>query len=72
MADDNGNGIRITNREIYDMLVKVQEKMNELSNQKETVTILSERVRALELRWYGVLAGILAAIGTILYETVAR
>ncbi len=61
--------IRITNREIYDGLRGVQDELFQL---KTTVNVvlsdnqtLGKRIRALELRFYGVVAGLMAAVAVI-------
>lgn len=71
--DDNGAFIRITNREIYDGLVDVKQHVAALENRvdvvlRENVEIKKEygkRIRSLELRFYGVLAGLVAALGAL-------
>lgn len=75
MADDDvqGSFVRITNREIYDGLGNVQRGLEEVKVQmaiimKENVDIRKEygnRIRSLELRFYGVLAGLIAALTSL-------
>lgn len=74
MAESNDNSgasfVKITNREIYDGLTGVQRGLEEVKVQmaiimKENVDIRKEygnRIRSLELRFYGVLAGLIAAL----------
>ena len=70
MADTNSNGdhlsIRITNREMYDMLVQLRDATRALEYRVDSVlsenVTLHKRVRALELRFYGVLAGLIASV----------
>ena len=65
--------VRITNREIYDGLTGVQAEIKDLKLQmmivmKENVDIKKEygnRIRSLELRFYGVLAGLIAALTSL-------
>lgn len=72
-TDDNGSGrdfIRITNREIWDGLQDVKAAVSQLENRvdvvlRENSEIKKEygtRIRSLELRFYGVLAGLIAAL----------
>ena len=70
MAEGDASGIRITNREVYDQLVQVRERLLALEGRvdavlTDNVTIKKEyggRLRALELRYYAVLAGLLATL----------
>lgn len=72
MAEINGHDrtrddfVRITNREIYDGLRRLETGFDTLNTTmasvlEENVT-LGKRVRALELRFYGVLAGLMASL----------
>jgi hypothetical protein len=62
--------IRITNREIYDGITDLTRRVASLENRvdvvlRENVSIKNEyggRIRSLELRFYGVLAGLIAAL----------
>lgn len=67
---NNGGGIRISNRELYDMLVQVRDRVASLENRVDMVLSdnfkLGKRVRSLELRFYGVLAGLVTAIIVLL------
>lgn len=55
-ADEPPNGgVRITNREIYDLVLEVKAQMAEMKD-------LPRRVRALELKTYTLLAGGLTGI----------
>lgn len=71
MADANGSDsfVRITNREIYDGLRDVQTGLRQVENRLDAVltenVTLNKRVRALELRFYGVLAGLMAALASL-------
>ncbi len=69
MTEDNG-GIRITNRELYDGYLGVKETVSQLVNRVDDVlgenVELRKRVRGLELKFYGVLAGLLGAITVLL------
>jgi hypothetical protein len=70
-AQKEGEGyVRIGNREIYDMLVQVRDRVGKLEDRvdsvlKENVT-LGKRVRGLELRFYGVVAGLVGALVILL------
>ena len=68
MPDDAD--VRVTNREIYDA---VQELLADVAAVKREIIQLgldsrelTKRVRALELRFYGILAGLLGAIAVAL------
>lgn len=69
MADDN-SFIKITNREIYDTLQHLNETVRSMEGRVDAVltdnlTLKKEyggRIRSLELRFYGVLAGLIAAL----------
>ncbi len=69
-GDDGDVFIRITNREIWLTLNNVVEEMRGIRSNQEAVlndnSELAKRVRALELRFYGILAGIVSAIVVIL------
>lgn len=60
-------GIRITNREIYDATIDIKDRVGKLENRLNTALNqqeqMQEDVRRLELRFYGLLAGIITAIG---------
>jgi hypothetical protein len=62
MAEDETNGtpdfIRITNRDIWNKLNEIEKELRLLAQAD-----LPKRVRALELRFYGILAGFIGAIG---------
>lgn len=66
--DDSANhlSIRITNREMYDMLTQIRDATRALEFRVDNVlgenVALNKRVRALELRFYGVLAGLIASL----------
>lgn len=61
MSDGEGNGGRtfytVTNREIYEELKKIHQELGDLTKAE-----LPKRVRALELRFYGILAGLIGAL----------
>jgi hypothetical protein len=58
--------IRITNREVYDGMLQVRDSVIRLENRVDSVlqenVILNKRVRALELRFYGILAGLVGSL----------
>jgi hypothetical protein len=61
MSEEN-EFVRITNREVYERLGKVEAKLDDalrtVTSQNATLIDQGKRVRALELRFYGVLAGL--------------
>lgn len=68
--DATNGGIRISNRELYDMLVQLRDRVGSLENRVDAVlgenVDLRKRVRGLELRFYGILAGLVGAIVVLL------
>lgn len=72
MAEDN-NAIRITNREVYDGLMQVRDRLLSLESRVDLVTgqvlkentSLAKRVRSLELRYYAVLAGLVGTLASV-------
>ena len=76
MMDGNvpSNGFRITNRELYDVLLQVRDRVARLESLVDNVLSenvdLRKRVRGLELKFYGILAGLVAA--TIVLSRVSN
>lgn len=72
--EPNGSSVRITNREIYDALQALKTDVADVK--REMVSLidanksLNARVRSLELRFYGILAGLIAA-ATVAFQ-IAR
>jgi len=64
------NGVRITNREVYDVVIQLRDRVASLENRLDNV--LSEnvetrkRTRGLELKFYGILAGLVGAVVVVL------
>ena len=58
--------VRISNRELYDMLVQVRDRVGSLENRVDSVlgenVRLGQRTRALELKVYTILAGLTSAL----------
>lgn len=70
MAENDGQEfVRITNREVYERLGTVEAKLDSalstIDKQNMTLIDYGKRVRALELRFYGILAGLLGAIAVL-------
>lgn len=71
MTDSNGDPVfyRITNREVFERLGTVEAKLDRALSHIDTldghISDLSKRTRALELRFYGVLAGLIGAIALL-------
>ena len=65
-GDDGDVFIRITNREIWLTLNKAVEEVRGMRADQKAVldasSDVSKRVRALELRFYGILAGLISAL----------
>lgn len=68
MTESNGNGVRITNQAIYDLVLElkgdvksVKQTMNEVVLPEQTTTRM--RLDRLEMRVYAITAGLLAAAG---------
>jgi hypothetical protein len=70
VPDENSGYIRISNREIYDAVVALDKRLANLENIVGNVlnenSDLRKRTRGLELRFYGILAGLLGAITVLL------
>lgn len=69
MSDDPGNGqefVRITNREVWIRLGTVEAKLDDalskIAFRDRTIEEYGKRVRALEFRFYGILAGLIGAL----------
>lgn len=67
MADETSNGyIRISNREIYDQVVRLHQRIEGLESRIDAVLGESidnqRRLRAVELKVYTVLAGLTTAL----------
>jgi hypothetical protein len=65
-----GNGVRISNRELYDMMSQVRDRVATLESRLDRIldssTDLSKRTRALELKFYSILAGLIGAVAVVL------
>ena len=63
---EQGDFVRITNREIYDGLRGVERSVEALRTDMSNVLVenveLRKRVRGLELKFYAILAGLIGAI----------
>ncbi len=73
--EDGGSSfVRITNREVYDRLGGVEAKLDDALRQLVVSTALGldqgKRIRALELKFYGVLAGLIGAIAVLVSGTI--
>ena len=80
MADDKGmedvdaggrDFVRITNSMVYAELQATRADLRALSTQMADYPEVKSRVRSLELRFYGVLAGLIAALGAF-GDAIAR
>ncbi len=71
MADDNGNFIRISNREIYDALQRLDRTVGAMDARVNEVlgenVRLSKRIEKLEYRYYGLMAGLVTAVGALVF-----
>ena len=63
---EQGDFVRITNREIYDGLRGVERSVEALRTDMSNVLVenveLRKRVRGLELKFYAILAGLIGAV----------
>lgn len=70
MEDNGSDFVRITNREVWSQLRVVESKLDDalrtIGAQQARLDEGDKRIRALELRFYGILAGVVAAIGLLL------
>lgn len=61
---------RITNREVYDAVVRLERTVASLENRVDNVlgenVDLRKRTRGLELKFYGILAGLLGSVAAYL------
>lgn len=66
----NGNFHTVTNREVWDTLQSTNatlgEMNNTLNNLDSNQRIHQERIRSLEVKYYGVIAGLITAVGAII------
>lgn len=70
MPEDSGeNGgrtfIRITNESVYAELQATRADVRALANSLSEYPEMKKRVRNLELKFYGILAGVIAAFGAV-------
>jgi tetrahydromethanopterin S-methyltransferase subunit G len=70
-ATSAGEGfVRISNRELYDMMTQVRDRVGALENRVDNVlgenVSLGKKVRALELKSYGIMAGLVSALIVLL------
>ena len=84
MTDEPGNGglglsgarrlerieltVDRTNDKIDNLGNRLDDALRKLADMKEVSLNLEKRVRALELRFYGILAGLITAVGVILWH----
>lgn len=66
---DREEFVRITNREVYERLGTVEAKLDAalstIDKQNTALIDYGKRIRALELRFYGVLAGLIGAMAIL-------
>lgn len=66
---DGEEFVRITNREVYNRLGTVEAKLDAalstIDKQNAQLIDYGKRIRALELRFYGVLAGLIGAMAVL-------
>lgn len=74
MPDDLG--VRITQREVYDAVQAIGREVAALRLEVQAEVAsnrdLTKRVRSLELKFYGVLAGLIGAVGALVAGVVRR
>lgn len=72
MADEHL--IRISNREVYDAVMQLRDRVAGLERRVDHVlgenVELRKRTRGLELKFYGILAGLIAAVGVFLAQVL--
>ena len=57
-----------TNDKMDDLGDEVRRALDKLRDIETDATEMSKRVRSLELRFYGILAGLIAAVGALIYN----
>ena len=66
MSDESPTFARITNREVYDAVVQLRDRVASLENRVDNVlgenVELRKRTRGLELKFYGILTGLVGAV----------
>jgi len=69
---NNGNGIRITNREVYDLVVELKDDVGDMARMVDQVVRenkdLKKRLVGLEVKVYALLAGLIAAVAGALMK----
>lgn len=75
----NGNGgngsptfVRITNAMVWTELQATRADLRSLSNQLADYPEMKKRIRALELKFYGTLAGLITALAVIIAGVVPK
>jgi hypothetical protein len=67
VSDQEPTFARITNREVYDAVQRLERAVAGLENRVDNVlgenVDLRKRTRGLELKFYGILAGLVGAVG---------
>lgn len=66
----NGASVRITARDIYDAVQELRAQMIKVMAEGQVAADHEKRIRSLELKWYGIMAGLIAAAGSLLYQLV--
>lgn len=64
-APNGGTFIRITNQMVYAELQATRSDLRDLAQRVGDYPDLKKRVRLLELKFYGILAGVIAAFGAV-------
>lgn len=69
MDDQSGSGVRITNREIYDLATSTRDEVRDIKAQLTMIlgenVDIRRRTRALELKFYAILSGMGGALGLL-------
>jgi tetrahydromethanopterin S-methyltransferase subunit G len=70
VSDESPTFARITNREVYDAVMQLRDRVAALENRVDNVlgenVDLRKRTRGLELKFYGILAGLIGAVAVTL------
>ena len=71
-TDEGDTFVRITNAMVYAELQATRADLRDLAMRVGDYPELKKRTRALELKFYGVIAGLIAAVGVVVAGGIPR